>query len=103
MMIFIPLLLWYNFLTVALITKDSEFPDFDLEKMKHPVYNVAYLHDNGEFYADFDTSKKQQLEFESFFQFMNYTNTDRVVERLETGEPIKVRSYEPGLDIGAPS
>lgn len=103
MMIFIPVLLWCNFLVVALITEDKEYPDFQLEKLKHPVYNVAYLNDNDEFYADFGTGEKQQLEFESFMQFMNYTNTERVVERLETGEPIKVKSYQPGLDLTAPS
>ena len=67
MMIFIPLLLWLNFLVVAKITEDKEFPEFNLEKLKHPVYNVAYLRENDEFYADFDTEVKQQLEFEPFF------------------------------------
>ena len=103
MMIFIPILLWCNFMVVALITEDKQFPNFNLEKLKHPVYNVAYLNDNDEFYADFDTGEKQQLEFEPFMQFMNYTNTERVVERLETGEPIKVKSYQPGLDLTGPS
>ena len=54
--ILIPAILVFNFFAVSLITKDKNFPTFKLEKLKHPVYNMAYLHDDGEFYADFGTS-----------------------------------------------
>ena len=35
---------------------------------------------------------------------MKYTNTKRIVERIEdTGEPIKVDSYQPSLDLTGPA
>ena len=60
MMIVLPLLLVLQFFVVSLITKDKSFPNFNLEKLKHPNYNVAYLHEKeDEFYADIGTSLKQ--------------------------------------------
>ena len=67
LIILLPAILAFSFFYVGMITKLNEYPDFDLEKLKHPVYNTAYLHEDDEFYADFNTTTKQQLEFESFF------------------------------------
>ena len=53
MMVFIPALLVINFFVVAKITLDKVFPEFNLEKLKHPVYSMAYLQENDEFYANF--------------------------------------------------
>ena len=59
--------------------------------------------DGGAAEANFETSMQQQLDFEKFFQFAKYTNTNRTVGRDEDGNNIKVPSYQPSLDLAGPS
>ena len=53
--------------------------------------------------ANFETNMQQQLDFEGFFQFAKYTNTNRTIGKDEDGNNIKVPSYQPGLDLVGPS
>ena len=53
--------------------------------------------------ATYDKSMEQQIEFENFFQFANYTNTKRKIGKTEDGDIIKAKSYNPSLDFRGPS
>lgn len=83
---------------------DKKYPDYSLEKLKHPVYSTAYYQPEfDEFGSRYSTALDQQLEFESFMQFNNYTNADRKTDEFVLGPegeeiPVKVRSYVPVMD-----
>ena len=102
-----PIFIAFTYILVALVAEDRSYPNFYVEKLKHPIYSAAYLDktesEEGTFEAAYSTAMDQQLEFESFFQFANYTNTKRKVGTTEDGDTIKVKSYNPSLDLTAVS
>ena len=85
-------------------TLDKTYPNFSLEKLKHPVYSTAYYQpETDEFGSRYDTALNQQLEFESFMQFNNYTNVQRptgevILDEEGVGKQVKVESYSPVMD-----
>ena len=42
-----PIFIAFTYLLVAAVAKDKSYPNFKVEKLKHPVYSAAYI-DNTE-------------------------------------------------------
>ena len=83
--------------------KPKEYPEFELGRLKHPLYQTSYLQPEEDiWYADYETGKAQSIEMEGFMQFANYTNMSRKTGRkvIVDGERVdeKVRSYDPATD-----
>ena len=55
-----PIFIAFTFLFVGAVAKTESYPDFNLEKLKHPVYSMAYIDpnspDGGAAEANFETS-----------------------------------------------
>ena len=103
-MILVPLICIGSFTTSKNLTKVKTYPDYHLQRLKHPCYSTSYYHEQDDaFLADFDTSLKQQLRWEDFFNFADYGNTKRVIGKDDRGNSIKTPSYSPGLDTYGPS
>ena len=66
-----PIFIAFTYLLVSAVAEDKTYPNFYVEKLKHPVYSAAYIdyteNDGGTFDAAYSTAMEQQLEFESFF------------------------------------
>ena len=66
-----PIFIAFTFILVAAVAKDKSYPNFYVEKLKHPIYSAAYIDksesEEGTFEAAYQTAMDQQLEFESFF------------------------------------
>ena len=102
-MIAVPLFACLSFTYIMTVAKDRWYPNFDLEKLKHPLYSTMELNqETNEYYADYETSQKQGEQWEGFFQFANYTNGNRKVGVDENGTNIFVRSYTPSSDVTGP-
>lgn len=103
-MIIVPIVCIGQLYYIRSVTTDKTYPDHSLEKLKHPVYSTAYYQPEfDEFGSSYTTALDQQLEFESFMQFNNYTNADRKTDEVVLGPegeeiPVKVRSYVPVMD-----
>ena len=103
-MIFTVVFTVFFFTTGRLSVSPKEFPGFDLSRLKHPLYQTAYLKpDDDIWYSDYQTARAQQDELEGFMQFANYTNLSRKTGNkitLENGTVVDetVRSYDPSTD-----
>jgi len=97
-MINLPIFAALLFINFRSSSPDKLFPNFSLEKLKHPLYQTSYLNPaTDEFGADYRTAIRQQLEFEDFFRFNNFTNTNRT-----NAEGEKIGSYMPSFDTAGP-
>ena len=65
----------------------------DLTAYKHPLYQVAYLDDEGEWAVSFDDITRHEKELESFMLYQDY-----YTEVLQDGR----KTYSPALDINGP-
>ena len=66
-MIGVPIFAMLSFFYIDLVAKTKSYPNFNLERLKHPVYISAPLNPaTDKFEATFETSINQQQEFESF-------------------------------------
>ena len=58
-MVAAPILCCASFANIVAVTDTDYYPDFNLEKLKHPLYSTAYYQpEDNEFYADFETSQE---------------------------------------------
>ena len=47
--------------------KPKEYPEFELHRLKHPLYQTSYLQPEEDiWYADYETGKAQSIEMEGF-------------------------------------
>ena len=51
----LPIFIAFTYILVSAVAKDKSYPNFKVEKLKHPVYSAAYYDDSdgggGEFRA----------------------------------------------------
>ena len=59
-LVIVPIFCFLTFALIGVTTKAKTYPEFTLEKLKHPLYSTSYYHpEHDKFDADFSTAQDQ--------------------------------------------